>query len=229
MKSLIKILKDRRRQTLVRRYLFEEHLFCRISILWNFKKISGKQLLRTVLFACNARTISLKFCSTIFSVVKFLSRFRFPDVFTGYRIVALEANGINQKASFTLLLVGKVIMIRPKKNSRLRVTRKIFTRTNANSFFNRFSGDLFFFSFFYFFCILVFLLVCVFFEIKNIYSEYTRLCGRLSDKKITRPISGNKTTVLFGLTKVIAEQFHQRVTMWRLLINSQFLWNRKYF
>ena len=67
------------------------------------------------MFACNARTISLKFCSTVFSVVKFLSRFRFPDVFTGYRIVALEANGINQKASFTLLLVGKVIMIRPKK------------------------------------------------------------------------------------------------------------------
>ena len=51
------------------------------------------------------------------------------------------------------------------------------------------------------FSFLLYLFVC-FLEIKNIYSEHIRLCGRVSDKTIfTRPISGNHTT-FFGLNTV---------------------------
>ena len=56
----------------------------------------------------------------------------------------------------------------------MRVTRKIFTRAAANLFFLiRFSGDILFSSLvaFAFFVFLFFVLLCLFFEIKNIYSD----------------------------------------------------------
>ena len=55
----------------------------------------------------------------------------------------------------------------------MQVTRKILTRAAANSFFNRFSGDILFYALvsFAFFVFLFFLLVCLFFEIKNVYSD----------------------------------------------------------
>ena len=63
-------------------------------------------------------------------------------------------------------------MIRPKKNSRLRVTRKIFIRGRTQipfliDFPEMFSSLVSF----TFFVLLFFLLICVFFEIKNIYSD----------------------------------------------------------
>ena len=72
--------------------------------------------------------------------------------------------------------------------SEMRITRKIFTLVVANLFFlNRFSGDIIFsslVSYAFFVFLFVFLLVCLFFEMKNIYLLiHIQLCGRVSDKK----------------------------------------------
>ena len=66
---------------------------------------------------------------------------------------------------------------------------------------SRFSGDIIFSSLVSFACILVFLLVCLFFEIKNIYSDTHSTMREVSGKNFfTRLISGNKTT-FFGLSQ----------------------------
>ena len=64
-------------------------------------------------------------------------------------------------------------------------------------FLSRFSGDIIFSSLVYFaFLILVFLLLFVwcFLNLKMYILMHIRLCGRVSDKVFTWPISGNKTT-----------------------------------
>ena len=63
---------------------------------------------------------------------------------------------------------------------------------------------LFFFCFFCFICILAFLLlVCLFFEIKNILIHIQQ-CGRMNDKKVfTLLISGNKATFFVASAKLL--------------------------
>ena len=64
-------------------------------------------------------------------------------------------------------------------------------------FLSRFSRDIIFSSLVYFaFLILVFLLLFVwcFLNLKMYILMHIRLCGRVSDKVFTWPISGNKTT-----------------------------------
>ena len=82
------------------------------------------------------------------------------------------------------------------------MTRKIFTRTTAIFFLINFLEIFYFLLQFLLFVLYscIFLLVCLFFEIKNTLLIHIRLCGRVSDKKVfTRPISGNKITFFFDL------------------------------
>ena len=104
-------------------------------------------------------------------------------------------------------MVAQSSKIRPKKKK-----KKILVSGNAGDeknlhaggrkfiFFNRFSGNILFssllsfafnvFLFFYVFC----LFVC-FSKLKKYILIHTRLCGRVSEKKVfTRSVSGNKTT-----------------------------------
>ena len=77
----------------------------------------------------------------------------------------------------------------------MRVARKILTRAAANLFFNRFSGDFFLSSLVSFVFLFIFLFACLFFEIKNTYSDTHSTMRVVCDKKnFTKPISGNKNT-----------------------------------
>ena len=105
------------------------------------------------------------------------------------------------------------------------MTSKIFTRAAANLFFlidflTIFSFLLFLLLFLYpcFLC----LFVCLFFEIKNIYSD-THSTMRTGEwwKNFTWPTSGNKTT-FFGLTLTFLQQ---RLSPWhRLYFTKRFQW-----
>ena len=82
------------------------------------------------------------------------------------------------------------------------MTRKIFTRTTAIFFLINFLEIFYFLLQFLLFVLYscIFLLVSLFFEIKNTLLIHIRLCGRVSDKKVfTRLISGNKITFFFDL------------------------------
>ena len=107
-------------------------------------------------------------------------------------------SGLRSFQNFSILETGKSnscnIVLRPKKVflfPEMRLTGKIFTRAAANLFFNRFSGDILFFSivsfaflyscfFLCFLCLFIYL-----FEIRNIYLIYIWSCGRVSDKNIS--------------------------------------------
>ena len=97
----------------------------------------------------------------------------------------------------------------------MRLARKIFTRAAANLFFNRFSRDFFLsslVSFAFFVFLFIFLLVCLFFEIKNIYSDTHSTMRVVCDKNFfTQPISGNKTTFFwpeYNMTKIFQASYN---------------------
>ena len=87
----------------------------------------------------------------------------------------------------------------------MRMTQKIFTWAGTNLFFLGISGDILFASLvsFAFFVFLFFLLVCLFLEMRNIHSD-TRSTMRAGEIFIW-PISGNKTTLFFGLTIILLQ------------------------
>ena len=92
----------------------------------------------------------------------------------------------------------------PTGSSKLKVHRA--NSQTISSYPVRFSTDIFFISFFCFFCLVgggVFFLLfffVFFFKLKIYNPIHIGLCGRVSDKNLfTRPFSGNKTTFFFGL------------------------------
>ena len=128
-----------------------------------------------------SRSNSRKICSRFLQPKKD----KLPDIELILSTAALRTG--NGKALLILRQVTKylvklniefLISIRPKKMllfSKMRVTRKIFTRTAANFFVihfpDIFSFVLQFLLLFLYFCFFFFLLICLFFENKNLYSD----------------------------------------------------------
>ena len=77
----------------------------------------------------------------------------------------------------------------------MRVTRKISTGRPQICFFNRFSGDIIFSSFVFFF--LGGFLLVFFLKLKIYIPIHIRLCGRVSDKKNPHPADFRKQDYFF--------------------------------